>query len=155
MICPYCSHEDTKVLESRMSSEKASIRRRRECGNCRQRFTTYERLEINPVQVLKKNKTKDEYSREKILNSIVNSFAKEDSQHEKAKEIASRIELEITLAGKKEITSTYIGEKILQYLKPVNEMAYLRYLSIFKNLKTLEDLYKEIKNSEKALSYSN
>jgi len=155
MICPFCSHEDTKVLESRMSSEKACIRRRRECENCQQRFTTYERVEIHPVIVIKKNKSKEEYSREKIIKSIANSCVKCEIEQEIIEEIAARIEFGISLPGKKEITSAYIGEKVLEYLKPVNEMAYLRYLSVFKKFKTIEELYKELNNSEKTLLYSN
>ena len=155
MICPFCSHEDTKVLESRMSSEKACIRRRRECENCQQRFTTYERVEISPVMVIKKNKAKEEYSREKIIKSINNSCVKYEIEQEIIREIAARIEFGISLLGKKEITSAYIGEKILEYLKPVNEIAYLRYLSVFKRFETIEDLYKEINLSVKTLTFSN
>ncbi|OGH95727.1 MAG: transcriptional regulator NrdR [Candidatus Melainabacteria bacterium GWA2_34_9] len=155
MICPFCSHEDTKVLESRMSSEKACIRRRRECENCQQRFTTYERVEISPVMVIKKNKAKEEYSREKIIKSISNSCVKYEIEQEIIQEISARIEFGISLLGKKEITSAYIGEKILEYLKPVNEIAYLRYLTVFKKFETIEDLYKEINLSGKTLTFSN
>jgi len=155
MICPYCNNDDTKVLESRASSEKACIRRRRECENCQQRFTTYERVEISPVMVIKKNKAKEEYSREKIIKSISNSCVKYEIEQETIQEIAARIEFEISLLGKKEITSTYIGEKILEYLKPSSEIAYLRYLSVFKKFKTIEELYKEINHSGKTLTYSN
>lgn len=155
MICPFCNHEDTKVLESRMSSEKACIRRRRECENCQQRFTTYERVEISPIMVIKKNKSKEEYSREKIIKSISNACVKYEIEQEIIQEIAARIEFGISILGKKEITSAYIGEKILEYLKPVNEIAYLRYLSVFKKFETIEELYKEINLSEKTLVYSN
>jgi len=138
-----------------MSSEKACIRRRRECENCQQRFTTYERVEISPVMVIKKNKAKEEYSREKIIKSISNSCVKYEIEQEIIQEIAARIEFGISLLGKKEITSAYIGEKILEYLKPVNEIAYLRYLSVFKRFETIEDLYKEINLSVKTLTFSN
>ncbi|MEI8389614.1 MAG: transcriptional regulator NrdR [bacterium] len=155
MICPFCNHEDTKVLESRMSSEKACIRRRRECENCQQRFTTYERVEISPIMVIKKNKSKEEYSREKIIKSISNACVKYEIEQEIIQEIAARIEFGISILGKKEITGAYIGEKILEYLKPVNEIAYLRYLSVFKKFETIEELYKEINLAEKTLVYSN
>jgi len=155
MICPFCGNENTKVLESRAPSEKTSIRRRRECENCQQRFTTYERVEISPVIVVKKNKSKEQYSREKIIKSISNSFVKYEIEQEIIQEIAARIEFEILLPVKKEISSDYIGEKILKYLKPVNEIAYLRYLSVFKKFKTIEELYREIKNSERTAVLSN
>ena len=155
MICPFCNHEDTKVLESRMSSEKACIRRRRECENCQQRFTTYERVEISPIMVIKKNKSKEEYSREKIIKSISNACVKYEIEQEIIQEIAARIEFGISILGKKEITGAYIGEKILEYLRPVNEIAYLRYLSVFKKFETIEELYKEINVAEKTLVYSN
>ena len=149
MICPYCNYEDTRVIESRMSTEKACVRRRRECENCQQRFTTYERVEIAPVLVIKKNKTKEEYSREKLICSIKGACLKCGVENETVNAIAARIEFDIFLPGKKEITSSYIAEKVLIYLKPVNEMAYLRYLSIFKKFETVEELYKEIAGSNK------
>lgn len=154
MICPFCSHEDTKVLESRMSSEKACIRRRRECEHCRQRFTTYERVEVSPVIVIKNDKTKEEYSREKLIKSIANSFVKKEISRDIIQEIALRIEFEFSLQGKKEVLSTYLGEKVLEYLRPTNEMAYLRYLSVFKKIETMEELCKEVNKAEKILIYS-
>lgn len=154
MICPFCGNKDTKVLESRMSSEKACIRRRRECENCKERFTTYERVEASPIMVIKKNKTKEEYSREKIIKSIKNSFIKCDIKQEFIEETAARIEFEISFLTKKEVTSEFIGEKVLQYIKPLNEIAYLRYLSVFKNFENIEDLYNQIKISEKEFAFS-
>jgi len=138
-----------------MSSEKACIRRRRECENCRERFTTYERVEVPPVMVVKKNKTKEEYSRKKLMDSIINSFVKDEINKELVQEIAARIEFETSLLGKKEVASAYIGEKVLLYLKPANEMAYLRYLSAFKKFETIEEIYKEINSFEKIPAYSN
>ncbi len=152
MICPFCNNDDTKVLESRASAEKSCIRRRRECENCQQRFTTYERVEISPIIVIKKNKSKQEYSREKIIKSLADSCKKYKIENELLQEIASRIEFGISLLGKKEVTSSYIGEKILEYLKPIDEIAYLRYLSMFKKFETIEDLYKEINKSEKSFA---
>lgn len=152
MICPFCSYEDTRVLESRMSPEKACIRRRRECENCQQRFTTYERVEISPVLIIKKNKTKEDYSREKLIKSIQGACLKCGVTKDSICEIAARIEFEIFLPGKKEVASAYIGEKVLTYLKPVNEIAYIRYLSVFKHFETIEELYKEIKNFQKELT---
>lgn len=154
MICPYCRNENTKVLESRTSSEKTSVRRRRECENCRERFTTYEKFEINPVMVIKKNKSKEEFSRGKIIESIAASCMKSGTADEIIQEIAARIEFEISLPGKKEITSNYIGEKVLQYLKPINETAYLRYLSVFKNFETINELCREVRKSESKPVYS-
>ena len=148
MICPYCGHEDTKVLESRMSAEKTSVRRRRMCENCRERFTTYERFEINPIIVIKKNKSKQDFSREKIIGSIKAACPKSGPEEGIIQEIAARVEFEISMNGKKEITSNYIGEKVLQYLKPVNEIAYLRYLSVFKEIESVSELYKEYKKSD-------
>ena len=154
MICPYCRNENTKVLESRMSSERTSIRRRRECENCRERFTTYERIEANPIIVIKKNKTKEEYSREKIIKSMEKAFCKKQAESSIFQEIAARVEFEISLLNKKEISSNYIGEKVLGYLKPVDELAYFRYLSTFKNFDSLEDLYrKEYKLEQEELSF--
>jgi len=152
MICPFCGYEDTRVLESRMSTEKACMRRRRECENCQQRFTTYERVETTPVMVVKKNKTKEEYSRAKLVKSITGACMKCGIEEQTIMEIAARIEFDIFLPNKKEVTSLYIGEKVLNYLKPVNEIAYLRYLSVFQNFETIQELLEELKNYEKILA---
>lgn len=143
MLCPYCGYENSKVLESRTTAEKSSIRRRRECEKCQQRFTTYEKIEFTPLLVLKRNGSREDYSREKLFNSIINACSKCDIHAEIIDGIIN--EFETSMSGKREVSSIYIGEKILEELKGLNDIAYIRYLTVFKQIKTLDELQQEIK----------
>jgi len=149
MICPFCSNENTKVLESRLSCEKTSIRRRRECENCYKRFTTYERIENYSILVVKKDKSKEKFSRDKLIKSISDASKKTSISGIMIEKIAESVESELLITGKKEINSSYIGEKILEHLKDTNEIAYLRYLSVFRYYENIEELLNDIKNSAK------
>ncbi|OGI27626.1 MAG: transcriptional regulator NrdR [Candidatus Melainabacteria bacterium RIFOXYA12_FULL_32_12] len=150
MLCPFCGYENSKVLESRTTAEKSSIRRRRECENCQQRFTTYEKIEFSPILVLKRNGSREEYSREKLFNSVINACSKCDIHVEIIDEIIN--DIESSIAGKREVSSFYIGERILEALKELNQIAYIRYLSVFKRYKTLDDLLEEIQELKEATS---
>ncbi|HSA05902.1 MAG TPA: transcriptional regulator NrdR [Candidatus Gastranaerophilales bacterium] len=145
MNCPFCSYDKTKVLESRLSCEKTSIRRRRECELCLKRFTTYERVENSSLIVIKKDMTKEKFLREKVLKSMSDACIKLHVSPNLLEKIADCIESEISINGKKEITSNYLGEKVLYYLKDINEIAYLRYLSAFREYRTIDELVNEIK----------
>lgn len=144
MLCPYCNFEDSKVIESRATAEKSSIRRRRECEKCQARFTTYEKVEISPFIVVKKNGNREEYSREKLLASILNAVKNSDSDINAYEEMTDNIEQELFKATRREITSANIGEKTIEFLKPVNKLAYIRYKSIFKEYKTIDQLAREL-----------
>ena len=152
MLCPFCGWENSKVLESRTTAERSSIRRRRECEKCQQRFTTYEKIEFAPLMILKRNGAREEYSREKIFNSILTSCSKCGIHIEIIDEIISKIEADLQLAGKREVSTYYLGERILEYLRELNEIAYIRYLSIFKQLKTLDDLAHELEKFKRQVS---
>jgi len=143
MICPFCGYENSKVLESRTTAEKSSIRRRRECESCQQRFTTYEKIEFSPLLVLKRNGSREEYSREKLFNSVLTACSKCDIHVEIIDEIIT--DIETSVSGKREISSFYLGEKLLEALKELNQIAYVRYLSVFKRIKTLDELLTELK----------
>ena len=147
MICPFCSCENTRVLESRLSNEKSSIRRRRECENCEKRFTTYERVENYSILVIKKDRTKEKFSGEKLLKSISQACIKTGVSDILIGKIVESIESEIFMTGKKEVTSALVGEKVIKHLKDTSEIAYLRYLSVFKEYKNIEELFNELKNS--------
>jgi len=151
MLCPYCSFENSKVLESRTTSEKSSIRRRRECEKCQKRFTTYEKIELAPLIVLKRNGSREEYSREKLFGSLISACSKSNIHVETLYDIIDEIEIELSQLGRREISTFYLGEKILEVLKDLNEIAYIRYASIFKEFKTLDDLTKEINQLRKQL----
>ena len=153
MLCPICGFESSKVLESRTSSDKSSIRRRRECEGCQKRYTTYEKIEMVPLFVIKKNGAREEYSRDKLLNSIMMACKKCAIPEGIIEEIADRIELDLSIYGKREISTIYLGERILDTLKNINEVAYLRYLSIFREFKSAEDFRNEINSLSKQLSF--
>ncbi len=149
MICPFCSYESTRVLESRLSCEKASIRRRRECESCIKRFTTYERVENCAITVVKKDKTKEKFCRKKLVKSISDACKKTAVSNIMIDKITESVESEVVMTGKKEVSSSFIGEKVLNHLADINEIAHLRYLSAFKQYRSLEELIEEIKTSSK------
>lgn len=144
MICPFCGYDSSKVLESRSTAEKSSIRRRRECENCSKRFTTYEKIELAPVYVTKRSGSKEEYSRDKLFNSLINACSKCNLAAEVLDDIIDNIEFDILALGKKEISSLFIGESVLLSLKNLNLVAYIRYLSVFKKFNKLQDFVEEI-----------
>lgn len=147
MICPFCSCDNTRVLESRLSSEKTSIRRRRECEKCEKRFTTYERFENNFIKIIKKNKTKERFSKEKLAKSITEASKKTNLSAIMIDKIVESIESELLMLDKKDVNSALIGEKVLYHLKDTNEIAYFRYLSAFKEFININELLDEMKIS--------
>jgi len=152
MLCPFCGHESSKVLESRSTAEKSSIRRRRECENCQKRFTTYEKIEFLPLIIIKKNGSREEYSRNKLFNSINLACNKCDINIDIIEDLIENIELEFSISAKREISSFYLGEKVLEELKKIDMVAYLRYASVFKQFKNIEDFISEIKNFDRQLT---
>ncbi|MDD3150251.1 MAG: transcriptional regulator NrdR [Candidatus Gastranaerophilales bacterium] len=146
MLCPYCGYDNTKVLESRFSCEKNNIRRRRECENCKQRFTTYEKIELTPLNVIKKNGSKEVYSREKLIKSINIACNKCGIKPQIIQEIADRLELEFSFSSKKEVHSRFIGQKVLSILENINKIAYIRYLSVFEEFSREEQFFEKLQN---------
>jgi len=144
MQCPFCGNEQTKVLESRTKNDEPCIRRRRECESCKRRFTTYERIEIVPVQIIKRNGSREEYNQQKLLKSILKCCDRCEMPTDQVYEIADQIECELNHSGKKEITSIEIGERILDALKKINTIAYLRYLLIFRHFSSVDEVIAEI-----------
>lgn len=153
MLCPFCGHESSKVLESRSTAEKSSIRRRRECESCQKRFTTYEKIEFFPLTIIKKNGLREEYSRNKLFNSISLACNKCDVDIEIIEDLIDTLELELSISSKREISSFYLGERILEELKKIHPVAYLRYVSVFRQFNNIEDFMKEIKNFDRQLSF--
>lgn len=152
MLCPFCGYESSKVLESRTTAEKTSIRRRRECESCQKRFTTYEKIELVPLLIVKKNNIKEEFSREKLFDSINKACNKCEIERKIIDDIIDSIELELSMSGKKEIPSSFIGHKILESLKNLNEIAYARYLSVFREFKSIDEFVQEIQSINKDTS---
>ena len=145
MKCPYCNNPDTKVTDSR-DTETLSIRRRRECLNCNRRFTTYEYIEMSPLYVIKKDGRREKYDRIKIKNGIMKAIEKRPVSHEKIEEMLDTIEENIRRNGKDEIETAVIGEYVMDVLKQVDQVAYIRFASVYRSFTDVTSFEKEVKN---------
>lgn len=140
MRCPICGHPESKVVDSRPSDEFNSIRRRRECLSCGNRFTTYERLGDNPLVVIKSDGSSQVFDREKLLRGISIACAKRPNiPNEKKYEIIDDIEAELRNAGRSEINSKDLGDIVLSHLKGLDDVAYIRFASVYKDFQTIEE----------------
>jgi transcriptional repressor NrdR len=144
MKCPFCGNPDSKVIDSRSAENGQVIRRRRECKNCRRRFTTFERFEQFPVAVVKRNGDKEPYRREKILVGLRKAFEKRPVTSQQIEELASKIEAELRAEGKEEVPSSFIGMLVLKSLKEIDEVAYLRFASVYKDFKDITEFQSEL-----------
>ncbi|MCF7901240.1 transcriptional regulator NrdR [Candidatus Woesearchaeota archaeon] len=147
MKCPYCNNEETKVLETRESDEEIT-RRRRECLKCEKRFTTYEHVEMSNISVVKKDGSRVLFDRNKITKSMQIACQKRPIEPEKIEEIASKIEGKLRSSMKKEITSKKIGELVLKYLKKLDQVAYIRFASVYRDFQDLEGFKLELDTLE-------
>ena len=141
MVCPFCNTEDTAVIDSRRNSEGSSIRRRRKCPSCDSRFTTYEKSEIELI-VKKRNGNLEEFQYEKLQKGIESAFGGQEISEKKLKGLVDEIFIEVKKSGKK-VNSDSIGETVLEYLKKENEVAYLRFASVYKEFSNVSDFEKE------------
>lgn len=139
MQCPYCQHTDSRVLESRSTENGQSIRRRRECLNCKHRFTTYERIEYVPITVVKKDGSRESFDRSKVLRGMVRACEKTGISHEQLATIVDDIEIQLQQLPKREVSSQQIGELVLQTLRQENEVAYVRFASVYGNFQGIKD----------------
>lgn len=146
MKCPRCSHNGSLVVDSRPSDEGATIRRRRECENCEQRFTTYERIEATPLLVVKKNGDREEFDKSKILRGLHRAFEKRPFSAEEQDEIVDRVEGQIRDEGYREIKSEDIGEYVMNELAKVDDVAYIRFASVYRQFKDIDVFMEEMKN---------
>ena len=145
MECPYCHHIETKVTDSR-DTGTLSIRRRRECLKCNKRFTTYEYIELTPIYVKKKDGRLEKFDRSKIKKGILKALEKRPIDSEKIEEIVVSIEEKIRRTGKEEIESKIIGEYVMNILKEVDHVAYIRFASVYRSFTDLSSFEKEVKN---------
>jgi len=142
MVCPFCNADDTAVIDSRRNSEGSSVRRRRKCPKCDSRFTTYEKTEIEQI-VEKRSGNLEEFQIEKLQKGIESAFGGQDITEKQLKLLVENIHTEIKDQGKK-INSKFIGENVLKHLKELNEVAYLRYASVYKEFSEASDFEKEV-----------
>lgn len=151
MKCPQCSHEDTKVVESRDASEGDAIRRRRECLACTHRYTTYERIERPNLAVIKKDGERELFDRKKLYAAIHRSIGKFFNSDVEIEEIVARVEDKLYADGSSEVNSRVIGELILDELARHNKVAYVRFASVYREFTTLEE-YEETLKKVRAIS---
>lgn len=144
MRCPYCNHQNTKVLDSRPINEGKSIRRRRECESCGRRFNTYEEVEETPILVIKKDGSREEFSREKILRGLIRACEKRPVALEKLENIVAEIERELRNNLKSEVDSRDIGEMVMERLYEVDEISYVRFASVYRQFKDINVFIKEL-----------
>jgi transcriptional repressor NrdR len=145
MICPKCANEDTKVLDSRPTNEGMAIRRRRECTKCEFRFSTQEQMEILDLKIVKRDGRTQPYMREKIESGIRKAFEKRPLNHEGFQNIISGIELDIQRRGKDEITSKEIGDIVMKHVKRKDQVAYIRFASVYRQFADVEEFVREAK----------
>ncbi|WP_195571822.1 transcriptional regulator NrdR [Paenibacillus sp. 1001270B_150601_E10] len=144
MRCPYCDHNGTKVLDSRPANDNKSIRRRRECELCSRRFTTFEMVEETPLIVIKKDGSREEFSREKLLRGLIRACEKRPVSVEQLEAIVSEVERQIRTTAQAEVESQAIGEIVMEQLYPVDEVAYVRFASVYRQFKDINMFMKEL-----------
>lgn len=146
MRCPFCAAEDTRVLDSRDSHEGAVIRRRRECEGCSRRFTTYERIEeLNP-QVVKKDGRREPFDRDKLLLGLKKACEKRPVSVSQVEAVVADIEKRLQELGEKEVSSTLIGEEVMRRLPALDEVAYVRFASVYRSFKDIAEFMHELKD---------
>lgn len=145
MKCPFCGTDDTRVIDSRPADENTSIRRRRHCDKCNRRFTTYEKVEVIPLMVIKKGKERQAYDRTKIEQGVLRSCYKTQVTAQQMEMLVDRVETEVFKQEAREIPSSYIGELVMNELKELNAVAYVRFASIYREFKDVDTFLEEIK----------
>ncbi len=146
MKCPYCGYNMSKVLNSRPTEDNKAIRRRRQCEQCERRFTTYEKIESIPVMVMKTNRTREAFDREKLLRGIVRSCNKRPISIDQIEDIVLEIENQIFASEKKEITSSELGEMTMGYLRQLDEVSYIRFASVYKKFQSIDEFIVELED---------
>jgi transcriptional repressor NrdR len=144
MKCPFCQHDDTQVLDTRVSEEGDSIRRRRRCGQCDKRFTTYERVELSMPIIVKKNGTRSEFESSKLRSSLMLALRKRPVPAADIDKAIAAIEEKLLNSGQREVDSGYVGELVMQQLQRLDKIAYIRFASVYKNFEDLAEFQEAI-----------
>jgi len=145
MRCPFCHTNNDRVVDSRSAGDGDAVRRRRQCLACNRRFTTYERIEQMPLRVVKKNKTREGFDRRKILNGIIKACEKRPVPMERLEEEAQKIESEIYSKYDREVPSTAIGEMVMDRLRRLDDVAYVRFASVYRAFNDVSEFAEEVK----------
>lgn len=145
MRCPYCSFEEIKVIESRDTNDGKEIRRRRECLRCKNRFTSYERIEEPQLMVVKKDKRRELFDREKILSGLIKASEKRPVSINTLETVVDEIEKKCRDEMQKEISTNHVGEMVMEKLQTIDQIAYVRFASVYRQFKDVQEFFKEIK----------
>ena len=145
MKCPYCGHPDTRVIDSRSAEDNNSIRRRRSCDECGKRFTTYEKIETIPLIIIKRDENREAFDRVKIEQGIIHACYKRPVPTEEIKKAVDEIELELINKEEKEIPSSVVGEIVMDKLKALDPVAYVRFASVYRQFKDVSTFMDELK----------
>jgi transcriptional repressor NrdR len=146
MKCPYCGYNESKVIDSRSTDDDMNIRRRRECLKCSKRYTTYEKIEDIPILVIKRDQSREYFDKSKIVNGIIKSCQKRPVSRAQIEEIADNIEKKLSNDMVTEVSYREIGEMIMESLKEIDEVAYVRFASVYRQFKDVNTFLDEIKN---------
>ena len=144
MRCPYCGNPDTRVIDSRPAEDKSSIRRRRSCDECGRRFTTYERIDMIPLMVVKKDKTREPFQADKLRHGIIKACEKRPVSLEDIDALVREVERRAYSQGEAEITSQAIGEMVMEGLKKLDEVAYVRFASVYRQFRDIQTFMDEL-----------
>ena len=144
MKCPYCAYQESKVVDSRHSDDGTSIRRRRECLSCNRRFTTYETVESLPIIVVKRDNSRQSFDRNKIMNGMIRACEKRPVTTQDLESAVQDIESIIQNSLEREVTTEYIGELVMERLKALDEVAYVRFASVYRQFKDIHSLMQEL-----------
>lgn len=144
MQCPYCKHDDDKVIDSRSSNEATVIRRRRECTKCNRRYTTYERVEEVPIFVIKKDQRRELYDRKKVLAGLHRAFEKRPVPTEMQEQIVVDLEKMLEEKYEREVPSSVVGEYVMDRLAKIDQVAYVRFASVYRQFKDINQFMKEL-----------
>jgi transcriptional repressor NrdR len=145
MRCPFCGHEETKVVDSRVSESQDAIRRRRECLECEQRFTTYERVEEMPLMVLKKDGHREPFDRSKLMRGLVAATVKRNVTPQELEALIDAVEADLHNTFRYELTAKQLGDLVLERLKELDRVAYVRFASVYKDFQDLDGFTRELK----------
>lgn len=146
MQCPFCNHDDSRVLESRSKEGGKIVRRRRECLSCQHRFTTYERIDFFPITILKRDGKKEAFDRTKLLRGLMRACEKTTMEPHWVEKLVDQIELDLQQRGIKEAHSNEIGELVLKYLRHLNEVAYVRFASVYRKFQGIKDFIETLED---------
>ena len=146
MKCPYCSSNDTKVLDKRETEEDLVTRRRRECLKCQKGFTTYERVELADIMVIKKDKSRETFNRDKLKAGITKACEKRSVSNEQINSVVDRIEVKIRNMDSTEVDSSKIGDMVMKELKRLDKVAYIRFASVYREFEDIGEFAKEVKS---------